>query len=340
MPNVRELKAELAARGIELPQGCLEKSDLEELLRADDREKPREQSSKRQRHAPPGQVHVITWNPDRIAPMSGENTAKLRTVLKLLEQEEEGLPDVLAIQETMLANQAALEKAYNDSQGFTWFRPPGSVLPETGFKRGVALLVRDGSVLAGGSLLPLPWDDEHRVMAYNHPCGLLVAAYMPAVSRRDGRLEKRLAYEKHLAALLREHRSHLLAVVGDLNIAPDDVDCSSEWGKFFLDGEDGTGDWRSRAQDLRQAHLAVLDAGGLVDAWRHHHSQERQYTSFQDEGWQRSGGNGWQARVDHVLVPRAKVANAQAMIYSAIGPRVVGRYSDHVPVGVRVELQT
>ena len=45
MPNVRELKAELAARGIELPQGCLDKSDLEELLRADDREKPHEQSS-------------------------------------------------------------------------------------------------------------------------------------------------------------------------------------------------------------------------------------------------------------------------------------------------------
>jgi hypothetical protein len=39
-------------------------------------------------------------------------------------------------------------------------------------------------------------------------------------------------------------------VVGDLNIAPDDVDCSSEWGKFFLDGEDGTGEWQSRAQEL------------------------------------------------------------------------------------------
>ena len=312
---------------------------------------------------------IITWNPDGVAPKSGANMAKLATTFQLLAAHD--IPDALGLQETLLADATSLARAQQSLPGYTWFRPAGSVFASSGFDRGVALLIRGGGALDGGQMLTLPWDDEHRIVAYDvEHVGLLVVAYMPAVSAKPGRFEKRLEYERHLTSLLAQHRSRLIAVVGDLNVAPASVDCTNEWGRFFLSSVDGSGDWRDRAIALREAHASLLAGerltctharsicmhphvgmcactrahacllagAGLVDAWRHHHPTNVTFSSFQDEGWQRSG-NGWRARVDHVLVPRATVKDVRAHIYEAITARVPGRYSDHVPVGVRVEVR-
>ena len=53
-------------------------------------------------------------------------------------------------------------------------------------------------------------------------------------------------------------------------------------GKFFLDGEDGKGDWEKRAVQLRGAHCKLLKDGGLVDAWRYHNPRRKEFTSFQE----------------------------------------------------------
>ena len=108
-------------------------------------------------------------------------------------------------------------------------------------------------------------------------------------------------------------------------------------GKFFLDGEDGKGDWEKRAVQLRGAHCKLLKDGGLVDAWRYHNPRRKEFTSFQDQGRHRSR-NGWCARVDLVLVPEPQVAHVRPIIYSEITAHAAGRQSDHVPVGLQIAL--
>ena len=95
---------------------------------------------------------------------------------------------------------------------------------------------------------------------------------------------------------------------------------------------------------------AFLDGAELADAWRYHNPMRREY-SREDEGWMhplakhpdpekkwpKSKPCGSWARVDHVLVPRRRVAAATATIHSSIKPHEKGRKSDHVPVSVRLE---
>jgi len=124
-----------------------------------------------------------------------------------------------------------------------------------------------------------------------------------------------------------------------MNVAPsDELDCSTPfWGKFFLAGEDGKGDWEERAVQLRDAHCKLLKDGGLVDAWRYHNPRRKEFTSFQDQGWHKPGKE-WHARVDLVLVPERQVADVRPIIYSKITAHAAGRQSDHVPVGLQLAL--
>ena len=286
--------------------------------------------------APPLTPHhatICSWNAATVAPKSGSSPDKLLMMLRELSFQ----PDILCLQETKFCDEKAEKRAKEATPQYDWHIPAGSYCRSPG--RGVALLVKKGSKLAGGQLLELPWDNEHRVAAYETKFGLVVGTYMPTVSGRQGRLEKRLDYEEDLTSLLSDHKDRLLAVVGDMNVAPsDELDCSTPfWGKFFLAGEDGNGAWEERAVQLRDAHCKLLKDGGLVDAWRYHNPRRKEFTSFQDQGRHRSR-NGWCARVDLVLVPEPQVAHVRPIIYSEITAHAAGRQSDHVPVGLQIAL--
>ena len=122
-----------------------------------------------------------------------------------------------------------------------------------------------------------------------------------------------------------------------MNVAPsDELDCSIPWGKFFLDGEDGKGDWEKRAVQLavRTASSSSMAASSMPGATT---TRRKEFTSFQDQGRHRSR-NGWCARVDLVLVPEPQVAHVRPIIYSEITAHAAGRQSDHVPVGLQIAL--
>ena len=143
-------------------------------------------------------------------------------------------------------------------------------------------------------------------------------------------------YVRKVAELLEAQRERIVAVVGDLNIAPEAMDATEDYGKFFLAGGDGSGDWRGRLATLRELHRTMARKGDLVDAWRAQHAERVEYTA-PGHKWNASTG-AWSARVDLTLVPRRSLELADARIYGEIGARVKGANSDHVPVGVRVPL--
>ena len=94
----------------------------------------------------------------------------------------------------------------------------------------------------------------------------------------------------------------------------------------------------------------MLDGAGLVDAWRHHHPHTPELSrtlsrellcerfSRETENFDTHQPSGCWARVDHVLVPATRVTATTARIYSSIKPHAFLRNSDHIPVGVRIEI--
>mmetsp|Transcript_23118 Transcript_23118/g.76693 ORF Transcript_23118/g.76693 Transcript_23118/m.76693 type:complete len:210 (-) Transcript_23118:922-1551(-) len=143
----------------------------------------------------PEHATICSWNAAVVAPKTGSSPDKLHMMLCELSFQ----PDILCLQETKFCNIDAENRAKEATPQYDWHIPAGSSSESPG--RGVALLVKKGSKLAGGRLLELPWDDEHRVTAYETKFGLVVGTYMPTVSSRRGRLEKRLDWRGDTAAV-------------------------------------------------------------------------------------------------------------------------------------------
>ena len=353
MGRARELKRKCEERGIQLPPGPLEVAYLEELLvqaksrrveeevERDDLadvstdEEDFDHSQERQEVEDDAAIaSIVTWNCQYAAPASGENTHKLRRTVDLLEDELGGLPDAIALQETLFKDEARLSFAQKATAEYTWLCSPGKKRVQECNRtvdpgRGSWLLIRKGGPLDGGCVLDLSeWDDQHRVVAVRTALGLLVAYYGPACTnaaaqrRGDGP-----RYFTNFSSFLKEHKDELLAVVGDLNMIFDAFDLArpGEHGELVPCQS-------SQRGDLADAR-AMLDGAGLVDAWRHHHPHAREY-SREDESFSTHKPNGSWARVDHVLVPARRVEATTAAILSSIKPHEKGRSSDHVPVCV------
>ena len=349
MGRAGDLKRQLEERGVELPLGCLEVADLEELLiKAKSRRKEvepddddladvstdEEDFDHSQEYAAVA-ASIVTWNCQSAAPAQGENKHKLRRTIDLLQHELGGLPDAIALQETLFKNETQLRFAQNVTAEYTWLCSPGKKRPVQECKpkvdpgRGNWLLIRKGGPLAGCSVLDLSeWDDQHRVVAVDTNLGLLVSYYGPACTnaaakeRGDGP-----RYLTNFSSFLKQHKNKLLAVVGDLNMRFDPFDdARPDAHGELVPNEDQSRDFVSQR--------AMLDGAGLVDAWRYHHPHAREY-SRENEDFVRHKRDGSWSRVDHVLVPARRVEATTAAILTSIKPHEKGRSSDHVPVLVK-----
>ena len=359
MGRAGDLKRQLEERGVELPLGCLEVADLEELLvvaksrrcvekevEPDDDDladvTTDEEDFDHSQEIQEGDAEyaavaasIVTWNCQSAAPAQGENMNKLRRTIDLLEHELGGLPDAIALQETLFKNEVQLRFAQNTTAEYTWLCSPGKKRPVQECKpkvdpgRGNWLLIRKDGPLAGCSVLDLSeWDDQHRVVAVGTNLGLLVSYYGPACTntaakeRGDGP-----RYLTNFSAFLRQHKNELLAVVGDLNMRFDPFDdARPDAHGELVPNEDQSRDFVSQR--------AMLDGADLVDAWRYHHPHAREY-SRENEDFVRHKLDGSWSRVDHVLVPARRVEATTAAILTSIKPHEKGRSSDHVPVSVK-----
>jgi len=120
-----------------------------------------------------------------------------------------------------------------------------------------------------------------------------------------------------LGSLLREAPN--LAVLGDLNIAPEarDVHDPKRWeGKIHF------------SEPERAAFRALLDLG-FKDAFRLFEQPEKQFTwwDYRLAAFQR----GWGLRIDHILLSPALAEQCTACSID-VAPRKLERPSDHAPV--------
>jgi exodeoxyribonuclease-3 len=220
-------------------------------------------------------VLVVTWNVNSLR-------ARLPRVLELLELHR---PDVVCLQETKVSDETFPEEELA-GVGYSAEHHSG------GQWAGVAILARDGLTLeAGSSGLPgEPVASEARWCEATVERIRFASTYVPNGRTLDSpEFPRKLEFLDAAAQRVRAAPRPLI-VVGDMNIAPADIDVYDP--ALFVGGTHVTPEERMRLSEL-------LDAG-MVDAYRELHPGEQQFT-----WWDYRAGNfhkGLGLRIDLALV--------------------------------------
>jgi len=278
-------------------------------------------------------MRIATWNVNSLK-------ARLPRVEEWLVQRQ---PDVLLMQETKLADDAAPEMA---------FRMAGYELAHHGEGRwnGVAIASRvgiedvvtnfgDGPLLRNPAVEPiaeaveaeasLATGDEARMIGA--VCGgvRVVSIYAPNGRALDTPFYlAKLAWFERLARWLRETRdpAEKLVIGGDFNVAPEDADV------YDMAAFSGS----THVSEPERAALAALREWGLVDVYRIHHPETGKFS-----WWDYRAGNfhkGLGMRIDLLYATRS-VADASTGAEIDRDARKGKLPSDHAPVWIDLAWQ-
>jgi exodeoxyribonuclease-3 len=259
-------------------------------------------------------VKIATWN---------VNSLKVR-LPRVLEFLGRHAPDVVLMQETK-SDPEAFPAAELADAGYS------AVHHSAGRWAGVAIVAREELGLAD-PVVGLPGElrgDEARWIEATAGGLRLVSTYVPN-GREVGSptFDEKLAFLDAAAlraARLREDGALPLLVGGDFNVTRADVDVYDP--AAFAGSTHVTADERSRLE-------AILDAGGLVDAYRHLHPDAQQFT-----WWDYRQGHfhrGLGLRIDYLLASDA-LASSIAACGIARDYRKGSKPSDHAPLIVELE---
>jgi exodeoxyribonuclease-3 len=227
-------------------------------------------------------MKIVTWNVNSLS-------VRLPRVLEFLAMHA---PDVVCLQETKCET-AAFPVEELAGAGYR------SVEHSAGRWAGVAILARDDhSLSAGAAGLPGELQTEEARWIEASVDDLHVAsAYVPNGRALDSpSFEEKLAFFDAMRARVGvlAAAGEQIVVTGDLNVTRDDRDV---WDPAVFAGSTHvTPAERDRLE-------AIIEAGGLVDSYRHVHPDDRQFT-----WWDYRQGHfhrGMGLRIDYVLVSRS-----------------------------------
>jgi exodeoxyribonuclease III len=245
---------------------------------------------------------LATWN---------VNSLKVR-LPHLLDWLARAKPDVVCLQET---------KTEDKSFPLADIEAAGYRVVYSGQKtyNGVAILSR-APLSTESRGIPDFADEPKRVIAATVDGVKVVCLYAP--NGQEPGSEKyayKLRWYEALTAWLKKEIAGDVAVLGDLNIAPEprDVHDPRRWeGKIHFSGPE------------RAAFRALIDLG-YQDAFRLFEQPEKQFSwwDYRLNAFQR----GWGLRIDHVLLSPS-LAKRCAGCSIDVAPRKLERPSDHAPV--------
>lgn len=250
-------------------------------------------------------MKLATWNINSIR-------AREERLLTWLGQEK---PDVLCLQETKV-----------EDSGF-----PATALKRAGYE--VAIFgQRSYNGVAIASTQPLSEvtrgfgdaepDDEARVIAATSHGIRVVCVYVPnGQDLTSDRYPYKLAWFHRLRRYLERtaQPDQLLALCGDMNVAPDDRDVWSpeKWHNAI------------HCSPPERAALAEVCGFGLSDAFRHHHGDDKQYSWWDYRGVAFFKNQG--LRIDHIFLTQPLLARCTGCAIDR-NARKGQDASDHAPV--------
>ncbi len=249
-------------------------------------------------------MKITTWN---------VNSLRVR-LPQLLEWLAANPIDVIGIQETKLTDADFPGDAVT-AAGYQWVHNGQKTY------NGVALLSRQPLQDVSRDI-PGFADEQKRVIAATIGDVRVINVYVPngqavGSEKYDYKLRWLAALQDYLRSELSAHP--LLAVTGDFNIAPEDVDVHdpAAWKDQVL---------CSAAE--REAFRALLGTG-LKDSFRLAEQPPASFTwwDYRQAGFRRNMG----LRIDHVLASNALAERFESSVID-VGPRRNDRPSDHTPL--------
>jgi exodeoxyribonuclease-3 len=254
-------------------------------------------------------VKLATWNVNSLA-------VRMPRVLQFLQEQA---PDVALLQETKTADDAFPEAELRDA-GYH------AAHHSAGRWAGVAILAREEPEDISAGLPGELRADEARWIEAT-VAGVRVASTYVTNGRAVGTewFDEKLAFLDAMAARVEQLREGPpLVVGGDFNVTRDDRDVYDP--AVFAGATHVTPEERERLE-------AVMERGGLVDAYRHLHPDEIQHT-----WWDYRQGHfhrGLGLRIDYVLVAEA-LAGGLTQAGMVRDFRKGTKPSDHAPVVVEL----
>ncbi len=256
-------------------------------------------------------MRIATWN---------VNSLKVR-MPRVEEWVAYARPDVLCLQETKLSDSAFPHLAFS-ALGYE------SVHHGDRQWNGVAILSRIGiDDVVDGFASPLEPDSETRILTARCGSVLVTSVYVPNGRALDS---DHYAYKLAWLAKLRDHVDHLgrpnqpLAVCGDFNIAPEDIDV---WDPKAFVGSTHV------SEPERQA-LRHLEDWGLIDAFRQRYPEDKLFSYWDYRAGDFHEHRGM--RIDLLLVTKPL---AERVTWALVdrNARKGKLPSDHAPVFVDVD---
>jgi exodeoxyribonuclease-3 len=255
-------------------------------------------------------LKLATWNVNSL-------TVRLEQVLAWMEAEE---IDILALQETKLLDASHFSDLFQSKGFYTVFSGQKSY-------NGVAVISR---FPIEGVLTEIPqWEDpQRRIMAVNIAGIRLINLYVPnGAALSSDKYQYKLAW---LHAVYQWIQKELMvhpamAVVGDFNIAPMDLDV---YDMTYFENEVLV------SPPEREAFSRFLSLG-LTDSYRHLSPDTVEYSwwDYRAAGFRRNHG----VRIDHILLS-APLLSICEKAWIDVEPRRAERPSDHAPMLVALAL--
>lgn len=166
-------------------------------------------------------------------------------------------------------------------------------------------------------------DSEGRVLMTEFHSFILVNTYAPHSHRKLTRLNTKLHFCEQFLSYLRElrHRGKPLIIVGDLNVAHEEIDLSNPVANRKNAG--------FRPEERKWMSSMLKD--GLVDAFRMFYKDAGHYTWWSMRQGVRERNVGW--RIDYILVDKLLLQKVSTCFHS---PDQFG--SDHCPVTIDLDI--
>jgi exodeoxyribonuclease III len=273
-------------------------------------------------------MRLISFNVNGIRSMTGKikngekKGSATNNVIKTLIDEQK--PDILCFQEIKTQNEGDLAFLKSNFKyiltNFSKFKKGYS---------GVAMLTNtkpqwisyDFKMYSEEQIGPYnsyEWIDEGRIITARFNNCIVVTAYIPNAQSELTRLEERVIWEEIMRKylkLLKDENNVSVIYVGDLNVAPEDIDIHDKKNRDKVAGA---------SKEERAEYKKLLEVG-FVNAFRYLYPNERKYTYFSNFANARQNGKGW--NIDHWIVSdeaKDKILRSD-MLQEYFG-------SDHIPI--------
>ena len=253
-------------------------------------------------------MKLLSWN------VNGIRACVRNGFLEFLKKEK---PDLLGIQEIKIDHESRLKAEFD----FKNYEEDWNPAKRPGYS-GTAILSKEKPVAMTKGIGIAEFDDEGRVITFEHTKFYFINAYFPNSQPTLVRLDYKSRFNKNFLAYIKKlEKKKPVIVCGDFNVAREEIDLARPKENVGMAGF---------TDEERKWGRKYIESG-LVDTFRHLNGDKVQYSWWTYRFGARSRNVGW--RIDYFLVS-AKIAKRVKKAF--ILDTIMG--SDHCPVGIEIDI--